>query len=202
MIVRSGNGKRKDAGIWQNEMVTWGTGDLEAANKVAANKHGEQRSMTELSDLYSDRIIALAAGIAPARKLDNPDAAASAHSKLCGSTIEVELKLDGGRIADYGHTVKACLLGQASAAIVAGLIKGTPIAEIRQIAAEMRAMLKSGGPPPGGRWAELGVLEPVREVKGRHASTLLVFEAILRALDGYEARQADGGANASRQVTA
>jgi NifU-like protein involved in Fe-S cluster formation len=139
--------------------------------------------MTELSALYSDRIIELAAAIPPARRLERPDASASAHSKLCGSTIEVELKLDGDVVSDYGQTVKACMLGQASASVVADRIVGTPVAEIRRVAGEMRRMLKENGPPPGGTWADLAVLQPVREVKGRHASTLLVFEAILRALD-------------------
>ena len=144
--------------------------------------------MTDLSALYNDRILALAASIPPARRLAKPDASASAHSKLCGSTIAVELVMDGNRVADYGQTVKACLLGQASAAIVAAHIIGTPVAEIRRVASEMRRMLKENGPPPDGKWADLAVLEPVREVKGRHASTLLVFEAILRALDGLEAK--------------
>jgi NifU-like protein involved in Fe-S cluster formation len=139
--------------------------------------------MTELSELYNDRIIELAAAIPPARRLAHPDAAASAHSKLCGSTIAVELALDGDRIVDYGQTVKACLLGQASAAIVAANVVGSTIEEVRRVAGEMRRMLKENGPPPGGRWADLAVLQPVREVKGRHASTLLAFEAILRALD-------------------
>jgi NifU-like protein involved in Fe-S cluster formation len=147
--------------------------------------------MSELTDLYSDRILELAAGIPPARRLDAPDATASAHSKLCGSTIAVELKIDGDTIADYGQTVKACLLGQASAAVVAHNIIGTRIAEIRRVAAEMRAMLKENGAPPTGRWADLAVLEPVRDVKGRHASTLLAFEAILRALDQWQASHPD-----------
>ena len=139
--------------------------------------------MTELSALYNDRILELAAGIPPARRLEHPDASASAHSKLCGSTIAVDLKLDGDRISDYAQTVKACLLGQASAAVVAAHIVGSTEAEVRSVAAEMRRMLKENGPPPEGKWADLGVLQPVREVKGRHASTLLAFEAILRALD-------------------
>jgi NifU-like protein involved in Fe-S cluster formation len=143
--------------------------------------------MTELSDLYSDRIMELAAGIQPARRLDRPDAAASAHSKLCGSTIAVELALDGDVVSDYAHTVKACLLGQASAAVVAAHIVGSTVDEIRRVAGEMRRMLKENGPPPAGKWADLAVLQPVREVKGRHASTLLAFEAILRALDAREA---------------
>ena len=159
--------------------------------------------MTELSDLYNDRILALAAAIPPSRKLDNPDATASAHSKLCGSTIAVELKLDGDQIVDYGQTVKACLLGQSSASIVAQTIVGTRVAEIREVAEVMRRMLKEGGPPPTGKWADLAVLQPVREVKGRHASTLLVFEAILRALDRRDADTAGarGGEDARAVAT-
>jgi NifU-like protein involved in Fe-S cluster formation len=143
--------------------------------------------MTDLSALYNDRIIELAAAIPPALKLANPDASASAHSKLCGSTIAVDLKLEGDTIADYGQTVRACLLGQASASIVAKNIVGTKISELRDVAARMRRMLKENGPPPDGRWSDLAVLEPVRDVKVRHASTLLVFEAIERALASYEA---------------
>ena len=146
--------------------------------------------MTDLSSLYNDRIIALAAGIQPARRLERPDASASAHSKLCGSTIAVDLKLKDREIAEFAQTVKACLLGQASAAIVANNIVGTDTEEIRRIAGEMRRMLKENGPPPEGRWADLAVLEPVRAVKARHTSTLLVFEAIERALDEIEAKRA------------
>ncbi|MBN9263666.1 MAG: iron-sulfur cluster assembly scaffold protein [Hyphomicrobium sp.] len=139
--------------------------------------------MTELSDLYSQRIIELAATIPPAGHLAAPDATASAHSKLCGSTIAIELAMNGDRVTEYAQTVKACLLGQASAAIMARNIVGSSDAELREVAAEMRRMLKENGTPPGGRWADLSALEPVREVKGRHASTLLAFEAVVRALD-------------------
>ncbi len=139
--------------------------------------------MTELSDLYSQRIIELAAGIPPAGRLAAPDATASAHSKLCGSTIAIELAMNGDRVKEYAQSVKACLLGQASAAIMARNIVGSSEAELREVAAEMRRMLKENGPPPSGRWADLAALEPVREVKGRHASTLLAFEAVVRALD-------------------
>ncbi|WP_072385302.1 iron-sulfur cluster assembly scaffold protein [Hyphomicrobium sp. CS1BSMeth3] len=139
--------------------------------------------MTELSDLYSQRIIELAATIPPAGHLAAPDATASAHSKLCGSTIAIELAMNGDRVTEYAQTVKACLLGQASAAVMARNIVGSSDAELREVAAEMRRMLKENGTPPGGRWADLSALEPVREVKGRHASTLLAFEAVVRALD-------------------
>ena len=139
--------------------------------------------MTDLSELYNARILELAAGIEPARRLEAPDGTAQAHSKLCGSTITVDLKLTGGKVAEFGQTVKACLLGQASAAVMAKNIVGTDEAELRRIAAEMRRMLKENGAPPDGRWADLAVLEPVRAVKARHTSTLLVFEAVERALD-------------------
>lgn len=149
--------------------------------------------MADLDDIYNQRIFELAAAIPHAERLVRPDAAASAHSKLCGSTVAVELKLDGDRIADYGQTVKACLLGQASAAIVGREIVGTSADEFRAVAAAMRRMLKEKGPPPEGRWADLGMLEPVRDYPHRHASTLLVFDAVERALADSHAR----GLNAS-----
>jgi NifU-like protein involved in Fe-S cluster formation len=158
--------------------------------------------MTELSALYNDRIMALAAAIPPARRLVNPDATASAHSKLCGSTIIVDLNLDGDVVTDYAHTVKACLLGQAAASVVASVVVGSTIAEIREAAAQMRRMLKENGPAPGGKWADLGVLEPVREVKGRHASTLLAFEAILRAIDSRDASRGDTATAGGTTATA
>ena len=145
--------------------------------------------MTTLSDLYSARIMELGASIEPARRLEHPDGTASAHSKLCGSTIAVDLTLDGDRVSDYGQTVKACLLGQASAAIMAQHIVGSSISELRDVAKVMRAMLKENGPPPTGKWADLAILEPVREVRARHTSTLLVFEAVDRAIDDVLAKR-------------
>ena len=139
--------------------------------------------MTDLSDLYNARILELAAAIPPVKRLAEPDATAQAHSKLCGSTIIVDLKMDGNRVADFGQSVKACLLGQASASVMARNIVGSDAAELRGVAGEMRRMLKENGAPPAGRWSDLAVLEPVRAVKARHTSTLLVFEAVERALD-------------------
>jgi NifU-like protein involved in Fe-S cluster formation len=139
--------------------------------------------MADLDDIYNQRIFELAAAIPHVARLDHPDASARAHSKLCGSTIEVELKLDGDRITDFGQTVKACLLGQASAAIVGREVIGTRADEFRAVAATMRRMLKEGGPRPEGRWSDLGMLQPVKDYPHRHASTLLVFEAVERALD-------------------
>ena len=142
--------------------------------------------MVELNDIYSTRLLDLAADIPHSTALEAPSAAASAHSKLCGSTVKVEIAVAGDEIVGFGQTVKACLLGQASAAIVGREIIGTRFAEFRKIAAQMRAMLKDDGPPPQGRWADLALLEPVRPYKARHASTLLIFDAVERAIAAVE----------------
>jgi NifU-like protein involved in Fe-S cluster formation len=139
--------------------------------------------MAELDDVYNLKILEMAANIPHSVRLTHPDATATAHSKLCGSTVSVDLMLDGDRIVDFGQTVKACLLGQAAAAIVGREIVGTTRAEFNTVADQMRAMLKDGGSPPTGRWSDLKVLEPVRDYRSRQASTLLVFDAVERAFE-------------------
>jgi NifU-like protein involved in Fe-S cluster formation len=155
--------------------------------------------MTDLEDIYADKLLSLAASISRTQRLRGADASALAHSKLCGSTVAVDACFDEGRITDFGQEVKACLLGQASASVVAREIVGTPVAEFRQVAAQMRDMLKADGEPPTGRWADLALLEPVRDYRARHASTLLVFDALEQAIDKYEAGNAESPAAAAGQ---
>ena len=144
--------------------------------------------MAELGDIYNAKILALAAAISRGERLATPDATATAHSKLCGSTVTVDVSIAEGRVSDFGQTVKACLLGQAAASVMAAQVIRSTAGEIRDVGRSMRAMLKHAGPPPAGRWADLAVLEPVRAVKGRHASTLLVFDAVEQALADIEAK--------------
>lgn len=151
--------------------------------------------MAELDDIYSTRLLELASDIPHSGRLEKPDATALAHSKLCGSTITVDLGLEKGRITRFAQDVKACLLGQASAAIVGREIIGTTIEEFHAVAAATRAMIKDGGPAPAGRWADLGLLAPVKDYKHRQTSTLLIFEAIERALG--EAERAGAPAHAT-----
>jgi NifU-like protein involved in Fe-S cluster formation len=120
--------------------------------------------------------------------LPDPDATATAHSKLCGSTVTVDLKVDGGVVTNFAHDVKACALGQASSSIMARLVVGSTADELRKVRQAMRRMLKENGEAPGGRWEDLRVLEPVRDFKARHASTMLTFDAVADALDQIEAR--------------
>ena len=145
--------------------------------------------MTQLDDIYSTRILELSANIGRLERLADADGTATAHSKLCGSTVTVDLKLAGDQVAAFGQTVKACLLGQAAAAVMSQHIVGSSARELREVGEQMRRMLKQGGSPPSGKWADLAVLEPVRDVKGRHASTLLVFDAVEAALAQAEAKQ-------------
>jgi NifU-like protein involved in Fe-S cluster formation len=154
--------------------------------------------MTQLDDLYSTRILELSANIALAERIEDADGTATAHSKLCGSTVTVDLNMAGDRVSAFGQTVKACLLGQAAASVMARNIVGSSARELREVGSVMRGMLKEGGPVPSGRWADLAVLEPVKDVRGRHASTLLVFDAVEAALAQAEAKQAGPPAVSAR----
>jgi NifU-like protein involved in Fe-S cluster formation len=143
-----------------------------------------------LNDIYNRRILELAGEIPRLGRLDQPDATATAHSKLCGSTVTIDLKLAGGKIADFAHDVKACALGQASSSIMARNVVGSTPEELRAVREDMRRMLKENGAPPAGKWADCAVLEPVRDYKARHASTLLTFDAVVSALDQIETGRA------------
>lgn len=144
-----------------------------------------------LNDVYNKRILELAADIPRLGRLAQPQASATAHSKLCGSTVTVDLSLDdAGRVADFAHDVKACALGQASSSIMARNVIGATATELREIRETVRRMLKDNGAPPPetDKWRDVAVLEPVRDYKARHASTLLTFDAVVKALDEIEAR--------------
>jgi len=145
-----------------------------------------------IDQIYNTRILELAADIPRIGRLKQPDASATAHSKLCGSTITVDLTLRDGRVADYAQEVRACALGQASASVMARNVIGATPQELREAREALRRMLKENGPPPGGKWADLAVLEPVRDYKARHASTLLAFDATVEALDKAEKPAAAG----------
>lgn len=142
-----------------------------------------------LNDLYNKKILALAVDIPCLGRLDDADATAKAHSKLCGSTVTVDLKMENGRVADFAHEVKACALGQASSSIMARHVVGADAETLRVVRAKMHAMLKEGAPADfDGEWEDLNVLEPVRDFKSRHASTLLTFDAVVDAIDQIEAQ--------------
>jgi|SRR5215213_660126 NifU-like protein involved in Fe-S cluster formation len=147
-----------------------------------------------LNDIYSRRILELAADIPHLGQLSEPDASATARSKLCGSTVTVYVKLEGNVVTAFAHEVKACALGQASSSIMGRNIIGATIAELREVRDAASRLLRADGEPPQGKWGDLKVLEPLRDYKARHASILLTFDAVVDALDQVESRRiASGG---------
>lgn len=137
-----------------------------------------------LGDLYTDGVLDAAAAIPPARRLDEPQASATKVSRVCGSEVTVDLSLDDGAVSDFGMEARACALGQASASILARNIIGAKVNDLYRVRDEMRAMLKEGAESPSGeRWRDLAMLAPIRDYPQRHASTLLVFEAVCDCLD-------------------
>lgn len=139
-----------------------------------------------IDQVYNAKILEFAGNISRVGVLENADASAELQSKLCGSKVKIWLNVDDGIVSDFAHEVKACALGQASASIMAKNIIGASGDELRQVQAEMLAMLKDGGSPPNGRFADLKYLEPVKDYRARHASTMLTFDTVVMALDQIE----------------
>ena len=140
-------------------------------------------SETDLIKLYSNRILALAADMPRTERLSHPDASARKRAPLCGSTVTVDIGVRDGVVADYAQDVKACALGQASAAVVGAAVVGQNEETIRRGRDQLLDMLKNGGPVPDAPFDALEVLEPAKDYKNRHASIMLAFEATLEALN-------------------
>jgi NifU-like protein involved in Fe-S cluster formation len=151
-----------------------------------------------IDDLYSAKILTLAANLPHAGRLPVPQGSAEKVSKLCGSKVIVDVVMDGERVADFAQDVQACALGQASAAVLGAGVIGATQAEIDEARAALYAMLKTGGSAPKGRFSDLAMLAPVKDYPPRHASTMLAFEAaaeaVRRALAGGTSRTSAAGA--------
>ncbi|MDF1601397.1 iron-sulfur cluster assembly scaffold protein [Mesorhizobium sp. YIM 152430] len=143
-----------------------------------------------IDDVYNAKILGFAGNIERLGRLSDPDASATAHSKLCGSTVTIDIRMHGDEVVDFAHEVKACALGQASSSIMARHVVGARAGELRSVRETMRRMLKENGSPPEGRFADLRYLEPVRDYKARHASTMLTFDAVVDAIDQIEKKRA------------
>lgn len=147
-----------------------------------------------IDDLYSARVLKLAANMPRAGRLPAPDATSEKVSKLCGSRVVVDVVVDGDRVVDFAQDVKACALGQASAAVLGAAIMGASLSEIELARDAFRDMLKAGGSPPEGRFSDLSMLAPVKDYPARHTSTLLAFEATADAVRRAVERTSRAGA--------
>lgn len=134
-----------------------------------------------IDDLYSAKVLALAANMPRAGRLVAPEGSSEKVSKLCGSRVTVDVVLEDGRVTDFAQDVKACALGQASAAVLGEHVIGATVEELEGARDALKAMLKDGGAPPLGRFADLRALQMVRDYPPRHASTMLAFEAVVEA---------------------
>jgi NifU-like protein involved in Fe-S cluster formation len=135
-----------------------------------------------IDDLYSAKLLKLAAEMPRAGRLADPDASSEKVSKLCGSRVVVDVKVEGDRVADFAQDVKACALGQAAASVLGAHVIGASLAELITTRDAFKAMLKADGPAPAGRFADLALLAPVKDYPARHTSTLLAFEAVAEAV--------------------
>lgn len=147
---------------------------------------------TDLIKLYSTRILALAADVPHLGRLQAPQGSARKRSPLCGSTVTADVTLRAGQIQDFAQDVKACALGQASAAVLGAVVLGLDRDTLARGHADLISLLKHDGPPPAAPFEELVVLTPARDFKNRHASILLPFEAALAAFAEAEMPAANG----------
>jgi NifU-like protein involved in Fe-S cluster formation len=135
-----------------------------------------------IDDLYSAKLLKLAANMPRAGRLAHPDASVEKIAKLCGSRVLVDVVVADGRVADFAQDVKACALGQAAASVLGANVMGASLAELETARGQLRAMLKEGAAAPDGRFADLAMLAPVKDYPARHASTMLAFEAVTEAV--------------------
>lgn len=145
-----------------------------------------------IDDLYSAKLLRLAAETPRLGRLADPDATSEKVSKLCGSRVVVDVKVEGDRVTDFAQDVKACALGQASASVLGAHVIGASLAELESTRDAFRSMLKAGGPAPEGRFADLALLAPVKDYPARHTSTLLAFEAAAEAVRAAQTRAQTG----------
>jgi NifU-like protein involved in Fe-S cluster formation len=130
--------------------------------------------------VYNQELVALSAQAEQPRHLSKPDISAKAVSPICGSEVNVEFTLQGGKVSDFGYEVEACALTRSVIAVMKTAVLGKSRQEIFRAGEELRGMLQ-GGAAPGGDWAGLKILAPVRDYKARHDSILLPFEAAEKA---------------------
>ena len=136
-----------------------------------------------INDIYNDKILEYAAHIEKIGRLANPDASSTKHSKICGSTVTVDLNIKDNIVVDFAHLVRACALGQASSSLMASHIIGCTTDELRNLRDTIWRMLTENGAAPTGKFADFACIEPIKDYQARHASTMLTFDAVIDCLD-------------------
>lgn len=131
--------------------------------------------------LYNSEVLRLATEIPYQARLESPQASVEKRSPVCGSRVIVDVRLNAqGRVAALGQEVRACALGQASAALMARHAVGRNAAELGNARDALTAFLAGERDDPGA-WPGLDIFRPALPHKARHASIRLAFEAIADA---------------------
>ncbi|WP_078705281.1 iron-sulfur cluster assembly scaffold protein [Bartonella sp. WD16.2] len=139
-----------------------------------------------MDNIYSNKILEYAAHISRIGRLNNPDATSKKHARLCGSTVLVDLKVDNDIVIDFAHEVYACALGQASSSILARHIIGKKMQDLKALRETILYMLTENGPPPPAPFEAFSCLQPIKDYKERHASTMLTFDAVVDCIEQIE----------------
>lgn len=136
-----------------------------------------------LDDLYSSKLLALSANISHLGTLDAPQGQSTRHARLCGSVVSADVVMRDGVVVEFAQDVKACALGQASAAVLGQGIVGASLDDVAVARDGLRALLTGEDATFDARFADLAIFEGVRDYKARHASVMLAFEAASEAMD-------------------
>ncbi|WP_375636063.1 MULTISPECIES: iron-sulfur cluster assembly scaffold protein [unclassified Bartonella] len=139
-----------------------------------------------IDNIYNDKILEYAAHIDKIGRLNNPDATSRKHAHLCGSTITVDLKVENGIVTDFAHEIHACVLGQASASLLASHIIGQTTQDLKILREVIYQMLTQNGPSPQAPFEDFSCLQPIKDYKMRHAATLLPFDATIDCIQKIE----------------
>ncbi|TQV82136.1 iron-sulfur cluster assembly scaffold protein [Denitrobaculum tricleocarpae] len=131
-------------------------------------------------DLYHKTLIDLAA--VPEERLAEADLSITVDNPLCGDRVTIDVQMENGKVAAIGREVRACLICQASAAVLSRTAIGQDADQVAEAAQKVRAMLKSDGRPPDSDWAEMANFQPVADYRSRHGCVLLPFDALKKAL--------------------
>lgn len=161
-----------------------------AARAAARGAPAEGDDSDGIDEVYGDEVMRLAGAVPRLGRLDSPDVTVNARSRVCGSSLTLDLQVDGDRVTDYAQQPEACALGRAACAIVAQHVVGKRADELRALRERMWAMLRDNGPPPEGEWADLGLFQRARFLKSRHGSIMLALDALDQAFGQLQGRRA------------
>lgn len=133
--------------------------------------------------LYKKALLRLAADATGAGRLPEPHATGTAHNPTCGDRVTVDLALEDGRIAGIAHDTRACVLAQASAAILGGDAVGLTRDEVAALHDSVARMLADAAEPPAAPFDTYAAFDGAAALRSRHRCVLLPIEAVLIAFD-------------------